>query len=354
MFVKKVLFGLGLLTFACTPDAPVVVQDSTPYALEIGSLPPPVIPGDNPLTVQGVQLGRMLFYENRLSGDNSMSCASCHRQEHAFSDTARFSTGIDGLQGGRQAMSVVNMLWNRNGFFWDGRAADLRTQSLMPIEDELEMHETLDNVVEKLSQDTMYTNQFIRAFGTDSISAYYVSLALEQFMYSIVSTGSRYDQYVAGTAMLTEQEERGMDLFFEDYNPFFPDISGADCGHCHSGKNFNAPEYINNGLDSIYADMGREGVTGLASDHGAMKVTTLRNIALTPPYMHNGSFNTLEEVVDHYNSGLHASPALDPALAMTMDSGLMLTEQDKADLVAFLHTLTDQSLISDSRYSSPF
>ena len=174
------LLFVGALLGACQKTAPPV-WDQSQYTLEYGDLPEPELPVDNPLTVQGVKLGRMLFYENRLSGDNSMACASCHKQENAFSDTNRFSTGIDGLKGGRQAMSAVNMLWNTNGYFWDGRAEKLRDQSLMPIEDELEMHETLPNVVAKLEQDTMYTNQFYRAFGSEEITSHRISLALEQF-----------------------------------------------------------------------------------------------------------------------------------------------------------------------------
>lgn len=348
-----VFVGL-FLAVGCAKQAPLPTQDTTPYNLEYGALPAPDIEGDNALTVQGVQLGRMLFYEKRLSGDNSMSCASCHRQEHAFSDTAKFSIGIHGDPSHRQAMSAVNMLWNSNGYFWDGRAEKLRDQSLMPIQDPIEMDESLENVVEKLEQDTMYTNQFLRAFGTAQPSAHLISLALEQFMNTIVSYRSKYDQYLAGEATLTESEERGMDLYFEEYNPFFPDESGADCGHCHSGKNFDSPTYMNNGTDSLNMDLGRFTLTGDTADIGLMKTTTLRNIALTPPYMHDGIFTTLREVIDHYDHGLQNSSTLDQALAMTMGTGLMLSEQDKDDLEAFLNTLTDYELITDERYSSPF
>lgn len=353
---KLVLAGLISLSalLSCNREAPLPTQDSTPYTLEYGALADPELPQDNPLTVQGVKLGRMLFYENRLSGDNSMSCASCHRQEHAFSDTAKFSTGIHGEQGHRQAMSAVNMLWNSNGYFWDGRAEKLREQSLMPIQDPLEMDETLDDVVQKLSVDTMYTNQFLRAFGTEQPTSHLISLALEQFMNSIVSHRSKYDKYLAGEVTLTEAEDRGRELFFAEYNPFFPDESGADCGHCHSGYNFDSPTYMNNGTDSLNSDYGRYNATGDSSDIGLMKTTTLRNIALTPPYMHDGLFSTLEEVVQHYNSGLQNSATLDGALEMTMSTGLMLSDQDISDLVAFLHTLTDEELIVDERYSSPF
>jgi cytochrome c peroxidase len=342
-----------VLAFGCA-KAPEPIWDATPYTLAFGGLPEPELPADNPLTEQGVKLGRMLFYETRLSGDNSMACASCHKQENAFTDTNRFSVGIDGLEGHRQAMSAVNMLWNTNGYFWDGRVQKLRDQSIMPIQDPLEMNETMENVVEKLEQDTLYTHQFFRAFGSENISSYRIGLALEQFMNSIVSYRSKYDLYLEGTATFTEEEELGMDLFFDEYNPFFPETSGADCGHCHGGKNFSSQEYMNNGLDSIYNDDGRYEVTGLESDRGAMKVTTLRNIDLTPPYMHDGRFKTLEEVIDHYNEGLHNNASLNPALAMTMGTGLMLTDTDKSALLAFLKTLTDTSLIQDSHYASPF
>lgn len=354
MLNKALFFSITLLVASGCAKAPEPVWDTAPYTLDFGGLPEPELPADNPLTEQGVKLGRMLFYETRLSGDNSMACASCHKQENAFTDTNRFSTGIDGLDGHRQAMSAVNMLWNTNGYFWDGRAQKLRDQSIIPIQDVLEMNETMENVVEKLEQDTLYTHQFFRAFGSEDISSYRIGLALEQFMNSIVSYRSKYDLFLDGEATFTEEEELGMELFFEEYNPYFPETSGADCGHCHGGKNFSSQEYMNNGLDSIYNDDGRYDVTGLESDRGAMKVTTLRNIELTPPYMHDGRFNTLEEVIDHYNEGLRNNASLNPALAMTMGTGLMLNETDKDALIAFLKTLTDTSLIQDSRYASPF
>ena len=354
MLNKALFFSITLLFALGCAKAPEPVWDTAPYTLDFGGLPEPELPADNPLTEQGVKLGRMLFYETRLSGDNSMACASCHKQENAFTDTNRFSTGIDGLDGHRQAMSAVNMLWNTNGYFWDGRAQKLRDQSIIPIQDVLEMNETMENVVEKLEQDTLYTHQFFRAFGSEDISSYRIGLALEQFMNSIVSYRSKYDLFLDGEATFTEEEELGMELFFEEYNPYFPETSGADCGHCHGGKNFSSQEYMNNGLDSIYNDDGRYDVTGLESDRGAMKVTTLRNIELTPPYMHDGRFNTLEEVIDHYNEGLRNNASLNPALAMTMGTGLMLNETDKDALIAFLKTLTDTSLIQDSRYASPF
>jgi len=348
------------ITVSCqkTVDpADEIKQDSTPYVLMTGDFPPPQIATDNALTVQGVKLGRMLFYENMLSRDGSQNCGSCHRHKHAFSDTNTFSIGVDGFPGGRQAMAVFNMAWNTNEFFWDGRAHLLRDQSLKPIQDSLEMAETLDNVVAKLSASQMYRDQFMRAFGSDEITSEKMSLAMEQFMNSIVSVESKYDKYLRGEITLTPSEQRGRRLFFAEYNQFFPDSSGADCAHCHTPKNFANNQYMNNGLDtdaSVLDDIGREKVTMDPMDRGKMKVPSLRNVALTSPYMSDGRFNTLEEVVDHYNNGLNSSATLDPALANTMTTGLMLDAQDKVDLIAFLKTFTDEDLMTNPNYSDPF
>jgi len=349
-----------LIIVACkkTEDpGSTITQDTTPYMLKTGDFPPPQIATDNALTVQGVKLGRMLFYENMLSRDGSQNCGTCHRQKHAFSDTNQFSIGVDGFPGGRQAMAVFNMAWNTNEFFWDGRAHLLRDQSLKPIQDSLEMAETLDNVVAKLSATQMYRDQFMRVFGSEDITSHKMSLAMEQFMNSIVSVDSKWDRFERGEVTLTPSEQRGRKLFFTEYNQFFPDSSGADCAHCHSPKNFANNQYMNNGLDtdaSVLDDIGREKVTMNPMDRGKMKVPSLRNIALTAPYMSDGRFTTLEQVVDHYNNGLNSSATLDPALANTMTTGLMLNAQEKADLIAFLKTFTDETLMTNPEYSDPF
>lgn len=363
MKLKIIVTSILLCTIAilvgCKDDdklEPGISHDTTPYELMYGSFPTPNIAQDNPLTTQGVKLGRMLFYEKMLSGDGTQACASCHLQEFAFTDTAQFSIGIRGEKGGRHAMSVFNMAWNDNEFFWDGRAHLLRDQSLMPIQDELEMDETLENVVAKLSESQMYKDQFVRTFGSDEINSEKISLALEQFMNSITSTNSKYDDYLEDTTVFNDSEKRGLKLFNTEYNQFFPEQSGADCQHCHSGLNFENDQYMNNGLDGDgeFADDGREKVTEDPTDKGKFKVTSLRNIAITPPYMHDGRFKTLEEVVEHYNSELKASSTLDPALEQTRATGLFLDEQDKKDLVAFLKTLTDKDLMTNPEYSSPF
>lgn len=370
LFRRDIVWLLGAIVLfsACEKDPPEISDyaeyDTTPYTLKFqnNTLSVPNLPADNPLTVEKVKLGRMLFYEKALSKDGSMACASCHLQEEGFSDSDQFSEGVDGLFGTRQAMAVVNLAWNENGFFWDGRAELLRHQSILPIQDPLEMNETLENVIAKLSDKKLYElqriypNQFIRAFEDGKINATNISLALEAFMMSMVSDDSKYDRYLAGKASLTPSEERGMELFFAEYNPFFPEISGADCAHCHSGNNFENDLYINNGLDSDadFTDLGRYDVTGVDSEKAQFKVTTLRNIAVTAPYMHDGRFNTLEEVINHYNSGLVNSSTIDPALESTMDTGLMLGAEDITDLIAFLHTLTDNSYLNNPDYKDPF
>lgn len=340
-----------------TTQPPSIQKDTTAYSLSYpSSVPPPRIPADNKLTVEKVKLGKMLFYEKKLSNDLSMACADCHKQEDAFTDIRKFSIGTAGKPGARQAMAIFNMGWHRAGFFWDGRAPMLRDQALLPIQDPLEMNETLENVVNKLKGEQTYLDQFKRAFGSDEITSDKMGLAMEQFMLTILSFNSKYDRVEAGKASYTASEQRGKDLFFKEYNEFFPQNSGADCAHCHGGPNFENGRFMNNGLDedSEFTDYGLEKVTGLKTDRAKFKVTSLRNIELTPPYMHDGRFATLEEVVDHYNSGIDSSSTLDRALLATKRTGLRLTAQDKADLVAFLKTLTDNNLKTVEEYKSPF
>ncbi|MFT6243763.1 MAG: cytochrome c peroxidase [Salibacteraceae bacterium] len=351
-----------LLLFAvmigCKKDkGSVAVYDDTPLVLNIinNTLPVPNLPSDNPLTVEKVNLGRMLFYEKSMSLDGTINCASCHNQENAFSDINQFSEGVSGALGGRQAMAIFNMAWHENEFFWDGRAHLLRDQALGPIENPLEMNETLPNVIVKLTNKG-YGDQFILAFGSEEITALKISLALENFMMSIISDDSKYDRYLAGLVTLTDSEERGRVLFFGEYNEFFPNISGADCAHCHAGNNFENDLYMNNGLDTDagFVDFGREDATNNVADRAKFKVTSLRNIEVTQPYMHDGRFQTLEEVVDHYNSNVQNSSTVDPALLGTTSTGLMLDALEKEDLINFLKTLTDNTFLNNPDYSDPF
>lgn len=355
LFLTSVGLFIILLGYGCRVKEAPLVYNPIAYNLNTGDLTPPNLPSDNPLTVDGVHLGRMLFHEKKLSLDASISCASCHLQDHGFSDSATFSKGVNNLRGHRQAMSVFNLAWNTNGFFWDGRAELLRDQAILPIQDALEMQETMPSVVAKLEAEKRYRDQFFLAFGDENITEKRISLALEQFMFSIVSVNSKYDKHLRGEANLTASEERGKELFFAEYNPGFPAISGADCAHCHSGKNFENDDYMNNGLDSIFTDDGREKATLNSADKAKFKVPSLRNIELTAPYMHDGRFKTLEEVLRHYNTGLVNSPTMDPALLYPYyNGGLMLSNQDIQDLIAFLKTLTDDDLANNQAYSSPF
>lgn len=355
-----IIIGIFCFLIGCKDDADlaeIVVFDDTPYTLDVGHFPSPVLPSDNVLTVEKVKLGQMLFFDKKLSKDNIQSCAGCHNQTDGFSDTLQFSLGVRNLPGKRHAMAIINMAWNTNGFFWDGRAPQLRDQSLLPILDELEMDETHENVISKLSAEQVYLDQFVRAFGDNAITTERMSLAMEQFMLTVVSNQSKYDKFLNGDVELTEAEERGRQLYFGEFNPFFPEDSGADCEHCHGGLNFENDLFMNNGLDDdlSFVDMGREEVTLLASDRAKFKVPTLRNIAVTAPYMHDGRMSTLEEVVTHYNEHITYSSTLDPALLQVAEAGgLGLTDQDKQDLIAFLHTLTDETFLTNPAYADPF
>lgn len=306
--------------------------------------PKPSLSPDNPLTVEGVELGRRLFHDPILSGDNSQACLDCHRPQAAFTDPEKiFSIGIDGKSGRRNAMPLFNLAW-ASDFFWDGRAPDLRTQVLMPIQDPLEMHADLNQVVSKLSAIPEYRNAFSNAFLDGRVSAHNIALALEQFLMTLVSADSRFDSAMKGKTQLSDQERKGLQLFVTEYDPS-KNLYGADCFHCHGGPLFTNHQFANNGLppkgEGNRIDLGRGEVTGVPADSGQFKVPSLRNVELTAPYMHDGRFATLEQVVDHYNSGVYRSDTLDPNLAKHPDTGLRLSDADKAALVAFMKTLTD-------------
>lgn len=344
-----------LITITCSKDEEKAVYDATPYILNLNSdLPDPVIPADNLLTVAKVRLGRMLFYEKKLSKDLTQSCADCHLQKDAFTDIRAFSIGVEKKEGKRNAMPIFNLVYHVNGFFWDGRAPLLRDQALKPIQDALEMNETLPNMVAKLQRDKIYTDQFVRAFGNDTVSSLKVSLALEQFMMTIVSHDSKYDKYLKGEAAYTSEELRGKDLFFNEPDPI-NNIKGAECFHCHGGYNFTNNEFLNNGLDeeTNFKDLGRYNVTQNVTDKAKFKVPSLRNIALTGPYMHDSRFKTLDEVIDHYNKNVKISSTSSDLLLHNV-SGLNLSEQDKKDLIAFLNTLSDFTYLDNPEYKSPF
>jgi cytochrome c peroxidase len=359
--MKKIVIaitGTMIIFFACRPDPIDVppVYDATPVMVNLRDFPDPEFPDDNKPTVQGVLLGRMLFYEKLLSKDGTQSCASCHRQPDGFSDSLQFSVGVEKMNGKRQAMPVMNLAWHKNGMFWDGRAPLVREQALKPIQDPLEMNETLANVIAKLSAEKKYRDQFVRAFGDAAVTEERIGKAIEQFEFTMISNNSKYDQWKRGEVSLTDSEERGRKLFFTEYDPSGI-IKGAECFHCHATFNFTNDEYMNNGLDDAanQIDEGRMKVTLDPADLAKFKTPSLRNIAHTAPYMHDGRFATLEQVIDHYNLGVKNSPTVDFLMQYNLQpGGLALTEQDKADLVAFLKTLTDEDFLTNPAFKTPF
>lgn len=318
----------------------------TPYLARVTERFPKVqFPADNPLTEEGVYLGELLFNDIRLSRGEQQSCVSCHSPDAGFSDQVALSVGVEGKQGVRNAMPLFNLAWS-SSFFWDGRATTLREQALMPIQDHLELNESLDRVVQKLERDDNYPQLFEKAFGSESITPERIGLSLEQFMLTQIAQDSKFDRAARGEDSFTEEEKRGLELFVTEYDPK-KNLFGADCFHCHGGNLFTNNRFANNGLDSEFEDLGRYTVTRDEADLGKFKTPSLRNIALTAPYMHDGRFDTLEDVVDHYSSGVNSSSTLDPNLAKHPPAGIQLSSEDKQALVAFLNTLTEVSLLND-------
>ncbi len=296
------------------------------------------------MTAEGVSLGRKLFYDNRLSKDNTLNCGSCHKQAFAFADNIKFSIGIDNKVGIINSMPIFNVAWASH-FFWDGRAASLEEQMKDPITNPREMGSNWSDVLVKLNADSMYRRVFYLVFGSSDIDSSLVIRSISQFIRTLVSFNTRFDQYYfEGRAdALTPQEERGLDMFFG--------IGG--CNHCHSDVLLTDNYFRNNGLDAQPAP-GLYQTTGKETDRGRVKVPSLRNVGLTAPYMHDGRFATLEEVLEFYSSGIQQkSPNIDEHM-LPLGKGLRLTKEQKEDLIAFLHTLTDSSFIHNPAFSNPW
>lgn len=323
-----------------TTVPPASTLTTAAVKLDYGSsFPQPKLPADNPLTPARIALGRRLFAEKGFSRDRSLACASCHDAGAALSDPRRFSIGVQGRVGERNAMPLFNLAW-KDAFFWDGRAPSLRAQALMPIVDHRELDMSLDAVVARLQAEKSYEQEFASAFGMPGISAERIGLALEAFMLTLTSHDSKFDRAQRGETKLTADEQRGFELFMMEREPRLGTL-GADCFHCHGGPLFTDHQFRNNGLPFTDADTGRHRVTGAALDRGTFATPSLRNIALTAPYMHDGRFSTLEQVLDHYSEGVHRTDTLDPNLAKHPDGGLHLTAEDKRCVIAFLRCLTD-------------
>jgi cytochrome c peroxidase len=319
----------------------------TPFKFTMGSqFPMPDLPNDNPLIEERVALGKRLFHETALSKDGTISCASCHEPSAAFTDPRRFSLGVANGIGNRNAMPLFNLAW-KSSFFWDGRAPSLRVQALMPIEDHREMDEALENVVKKLGALKNYAPAFEQAFGDPDITPEKIGLAIENFLLTITSHDSKFDRAARGEETLSDEEKRGFELFMTEREPRMGSM-GGDCFHCHGGALFTDHQFRNNGLAISAEDLGRYETTQAKIDRGAFSTPSLRNIALTAPYMHDGRFSSLEEVLDHYSKGVQRTETLDPNLAKHPDGGLHLTKDEKKDLILFLKTLTDRRFTSTS------
>lgn len=305
----------------------------------------PIVPGDNPFTLEGIALGRKLFYEKALSNDLTLSCGSCHVQANAFADPRAFSVGTDGSEGTRNAMSLVNLAWG-DRMFWDGRVQGLEAQAHDPVTNPVEMRNTWPVVEDRLNASPTYRALFRSAFRTESVDSTLVTKALAQFVRSLVSFDSPFDRYWYGgdTTAMTEEAMNGLSLF----------TSQGKCAGCHAPGLFTDNALRNNGLDLAFADLGYGAVTSNASDHGKFKVPTLRNVAVTGPYMHDARFDSLEEVFGHYNGGVHmASPNVDLLMDFWGMNPTPFSPDEVHDLIAFMKALTDQSLLNAPELAEP-
>jgi cytochrome c peroxidase len=303
-------------------------QNKSPIPVPLGLLPVQ-FPKDNPYSPEKAELGKLLYYDTRLSGDNTVSCATCHSPQFAYTDGKPVSTGIRGQKGGRSAPTVINRAYSL-AQFWDGRAATLEAQAIGPIANPIEMDQSHESCVNKLRGIAGYRQLFAKAFGTEEFTIDHVAKAIATFERTVLSGNSPYDRYKAGNkSAMTPSQIRGMDVYFNK----------AKCDQCHEGINFTSNAYHNLGVgtDKPNPDEGRFAVTKNPADWGAFKTPTLREIARTAPYMHDGSLATLEDVVEFYDKGGIPNKNLDKTM-----KPLKLTAQEKSDLVAFLKALNGE------------
>lgn len=323
------------------------------------------IPPSNPLTKESVLLGRRLFYDPLLSSNKQVSCATCHKQSLAFTDGLKTSVGVSGIPLAFNSMSLVNLMWGPRHFFWDGRSSSLEDQAIQPIKHPDEMGRDIDDLITALKHDEIYIKLFNQAFG--EISAQNIAKALANFQRTLISSNSRYDQYLRGEIVLSSQEEQGRKLFMAH-----PDtkvvLRGGNCIDCHSqfltsGFATVFDGFSNNGLDNDETlQAGLFSLTKKAVHRGLFKTPTLRNIAVTSPYMHDGRFATLNEVLAHYNGGIKRSKTLSPLIIEADNTpktqndhiSLNLNDDEISAIIAFLHTLTDEEFLANSAFSNPF
>ena len=340
--MKKIICAvlLSCILFSCSTDDGYQ-EINEPMSLRIPSNFPPLaqdIAGNYP-TNEGFELGRKLFYDGRLSADGTISCAFCHEQAFAFTHHGHaFSHGINNLSGTRNTPAVQNMAF-QSEYFYDGASNSLELLSIVPIHNPVEMDDNLENIANKLSQDTEYIKLFDQAFDDGRVSSGNILKALAQFMAMMVSADSRYDKYVRNEpgGNMSEQELYGLSLFSQK------------CASCHQTDLFTDNSFRNNGLqpNPNLNDLGREAVTGFAEDRYKFKVPSLRNVELTAPYMHDGRFGSLQSVLNFYSNGVQHSETLDPLLQQGSNLGIPLTEEEKEAIITFLKTLTDNEFINN-------
>lgn len=325
------------LLWSCQPE----LEGEDIQFVKPANFPEPVYDlSKNPITTAGFELGRKLFYDPMLSRDGSISCGSCHQQSAAFTHHGHdLSHGIDDQLGERNSPPVMNLAWHK-AYFWDGGVHDLDLQPIAPIENPVEMDEDLKHVIEKVRNNSAYTPMFQSAFGSREVTTERMLKALSQFMLMCISSNSRYDKYVRKEAGgdLTAVELAGMQVFVQK------------CGSCHRGELFSDFSFRNNGLNHDYnKDRGRYRITLNEEDDYKFKVPSLRNVANTGPYMHDGRFYTLDEVLTHYTLGIRDQPTLDPLLKQNGQVGIPLSTEEKEQIKAFLKTLSDDSFLRDQK-----
>lgn len=342
-----ILAVIFIFLFACTKEDSSSISRGTPNIADFNyavKTDPNNVTGiaNFPLNNDVVALGRVLFYDDLLSINGRKACASCHIQAKGFADGEILSEGFMGELTERHSMQITNIR-TQNAFFWDGRASNLNKQVLMPIQNHIEMGtESIAQVVQKVEAQSYYTDLFTKAFGSAEITENKISASLEAFVSSLVSYNTKFDNIYTGTASFTDAEQRGLELFATKYN----------CASCHGGLNFNTEwgsiSFANIGLNLVDKDSG---------SWGRFKVPSLRNIMVTAPYMHDGRFTSIDEVLEHYSHGIKSNSILDWRLR-NQENGealkLAITEQDKKDIISFLHTLTDHEMLTDPKFSDPF
>lgn len=334
--IRFLLFFLLIWGTSCQKD-----QDKTDFGLAYPDyFPEPYYKfGKNTLTKEGFELGRALFFDPILSIDSTISCASCHSQGHAFADhNTRMSFGIDGKMGDRNSPAIFNLAWQPI-FMWDGGINHIEVMPFAPITNDVEMGETLENVIQKLKKHPKYVQRFQSVFGEKRIESQQLFYALTQYMTMLVSDDSKYDQYRHGKVTFTKDEEDGLQIF------------KAKCASCHTEPLFTDFSLRNNGLEIFSNDFGFGRITLHEEDNYKFKVPSLRNIALTYPYMHDGRFRTLEQVLDHYDKGMIYHPNLDKNLISNGKLGIPMSDVEKQKIITFLHTLTDYTFISNPIFS---